>query len=187
MASVVHARRVVGRCSGCSPECCISCLVFDTCLGPSTSPPSVLACRRFSAHDGTHSFPKSGHGLRRIFGMVAASLQVGAGRWLHAGWQLGSRLHAGCGLGEKSVSSPLVNLCPLAFSNALCRSCASASAQTSSTPSRLPTWRSCRWALACTGCLHVRAEPSSRPACCHAPCLPLALLRNIHFILLACH
>ncbi|PRW44486.1 small GTP-binding isoform B [Chlorella sorokiniana] len=41
--------------------------------------PRAAAVKRlvlsFSARDSTHSFPKSGHGLRRIFGMVAASLQ----------------------------------------------------------------------------------------------------------------
>ena len=53
---------------------------------PRLSPgPLVRTCPcSFSARDQTHSFPTSGHGLRRAFQLLAPSLQVGA----RAGWLL---------------------------------------------------------------------------------------------------
>jgi hypothetical protein len=42
----------------------------------SLPPPSLLpACCSFSARDPTHSFPRSGHGLRRLFRLLAPTLQ----------------------------------------------------------------------------------------------------------------
>ena len=57
---------------------------------PAAMPTTFCSLPRhsFSARDGTNSFPKTGHGLRRIFGMVAPALQartpgVGFASWVH--------------------------------------------------------------------------------------------------------
>ena len=42
---------------------------------PTLPPPALPACCSFSAHDQTHSFPQSGHGLRRVLRLLAPTLQ----------------------------------------------------------------------------------------------------------------